>query len=305
MANRLTNAGFLDQAEGWTASAPLTLSIDETVRGDAGRLVLRGAGNASGDAQTATVQPATASRPAVVAGDMVEVHGAVAAFIAGVAATPTVRLVFRDVVASQISAASLDLRAPALTLHGLGRHGLADTFHRFHARLPAPVGAATATIDAAATAPTAGQSIEIALLRPFLDILPAGRADPLPWDPGVHGGADLQLEIWPQVLRPFQRGSGAEPRPDRVEFDTGPGRGASRRTSLDPARRFDGTMRCDAVQRAALEAFHRSDPGDFWFVEPDSGRLCVASFAADGAPRATEARGPTVIMSVGLWLETF
>ena len=305
MANRLTNAGFLAQAEGWTASAPLTLSIDETVRGDAGRLVLRGAGNASGAAQTATVQPATASRPAAAAGEMVEVHGAVAAFVAGAAATPTVRLVFRDGAASQISATSLTLRAPVLTLHGLAQHGLIDTFHRFHARLAAPVGTATATIDAAATAPTLGQSIEIVLLRPFLDILPAGRADPLPWDPGVHAGVDLQLEIWPQVLRPFQRGSGAEPRPDRVEFDAGPGRGASRRTSLDPARRFDGTLRCDTVQRAALEAFHRSDPGDFWFIEPDSGRLCVASFAADGAPRATDARGPTVMMSVGLWLETF
>ena len=62
-------------------------------------------------------------------------------------------------------------------------------------------------------------------------------------------------------------------------------------------------MRCDAVQREALEAFART-AGDFWFVEPDSDRLCVASFAADGAPRMVESRGPTVMMTVALWLET-
>jgi hypothetical protein len=63
-------------------------------------------------------------------------------------------------------------------------------------------------------------------------------------------------------------------------------------------------MRCDAVQRATLEAFHRATPRGFWFVEPDTDRLCVADFADDGAPRLTEAAGPTSILSVALWLET-
>lgn len=303
MSNRLPNAGFLDLAEGWAASAPLALTVDETNHGAPGRMVLRGTGVATADGQTLTVQPLTAMRPEVAVGELIEGRAFVAAFVAGVAVMPEVRLLFRTAGAVEVSALPAPVSAAPLAIHGEGLGGVADTFRRAFLRAVAPATTANATLEVRVTANT-GQAVEILILKPLLDDVPAGRGEPLPWDPGLHEPEDLQLAVWPEILRPFQASAGAEPKPARVEFETDRGRPASRRTDIDPVRRFEGTMRCDQVQRAALEAFARSGAGDFWFVEPDTDRLCVASFAADGAPRMVESRGPTVMMAVGLWLET-
>jgi len=302
MSNRLPNAGFLDLTAGWTASAPLALTVDEDTRGAPGRMVLRATGVATANGQTLTVQPLTAMRPGVNVGDLVEGRAFVAAFVAGAVVVPEVRLIFRTAGAVQVSAVAMAQTPPALATHGAALSGVADTFRRAFLRTAAPATTANATIEVRVTA-NLGQTVEILILKPLLAAVPTGKGDPLPFDPGVQEAADLQLVVWPTLLRPFQRQAGAEPKPGRIEFDADQGRPASRRTAVDPARRFDGVLRCDAVQRAALEAFARG-VGDFWMVEPDSDRLCVAGFAADGAPRMTESRGSTVMMSVGLWLET-
>lgn len=302
MPNRLTNAGFLDEAQGWTSSAALALSVAETGRGAPGRLVLRGVGTATSNGQILVVQPATGSRPAAAPGETVEVSGAIAAFVGGVPATPTARLVFRDAGGSQVGATDLGVVAPAQPQHGVGLAGLRETFHRVFGRALAPASTATATVEHRVTA-NSGQAVEVAVLKPLLDAVPQGRREPLLWDPGEHVETDLQLDVWPGLLKPFQARGGSEPKPSRVEFGSAMDRPVGRRTALDPARRYEGLIRCDPVQRAALEAFART-AGDFWIVEPDSDRLCVGSFAADGAPRMAEARGPTVMMGVALWLET-
>ena len=303
MSNKLPNAGFLDLTAGWTVSAALALTIDETVRGAPGRTVLRAAGVATANGQTLTVQPSTVKRPAVNVGDLIEGRAFVAAFVDGISVTPEVRLIFRTSAAAVISTLQVPVTPSRLTTHGEAIGGVADTFRRAFLRATAPAATATATLDFRVTA-NLGQAVEILILKPLLAAVPVGKGDPLAWDPGAHDAADLQLGVWPVILRPFQTSPGAEPKPFRVEFDADQGRPASRRTAVDPARRFDGLLRCDPVQRAALETFALSDGGDFWMVEPDSDKLCVASFAADGAPRMAESRGPTVMMSVALWLET-
>lgn len=302
MSNRLPNAGLLDLTTGWTASGPLALTVDETNHGAPGRTVLRAAGNATADGQTLTVQPATGDRPEVDVGDLVEGRAYVAAFVAGVAVAPSVRLIFRTAGAVQVSALDMPVQNASLTAHGEAVGGVPATFRRVYLRAVAPATTANATIEVRVTANN-GQAVEILILKPLVGVASSAMTEPLTWDPGVHEAEDLQLGVWPAILKPFQAASGGEPKPARVEFETDRGRPSSRRTDIDPVRRFEGTMRCDAVQREALEAFART-AGDFWFVEPDSDRLCVASFAADGAPRMIESRGPTVMMAVGLWLET-
>jgi len=301
MSQRLINAGFVDLAQGWTASGDLTLSVDETSRGAPGRQVLRGAGNA-GSNGFLTIQPATGSRPTASAGEVIEAQAFIAAHLAGAAVQPSARLVFRDGGGSQIIAHEMPVRPALLSLHGEGVSGLSDTFRRAYLRIAAPGGTATATVEARVSALT-GQAVDLALLKPLVGPVPAGRAEPLLWSPGTHAAEDLQLPSWPALLKPFQARGGAEPLPSRVEFASATDRPVARRTAIDPARRFDGALRCDKVQREILESFART-AADFWIVEPESERLCVASFAADGAPRMIEDRGPTVIMGVGLWLET-
>lgn len=302
MANRLPNAGFLDLTAGWTASAALALAVDEAQRGSPGRMVLRATGVATANGQTLTVQPTTALRPEIDVGELIEGRAFVAAFVAGVAVAPEVRMVFRTAAAVQVEALPVPTAPAPLAVHGEAIGGVSDTFRRAYLRAVVPATSANATIEVRVTA-NLGQAVEVLILKPLLDAVPVGKGDPLPWDPGMHEAEDLQLPVWPNILRPFQAQAGGEPKAGRIEFDADQGRPVSRRTAPDPARRFDGQMRCDAVQRAALEAFAR-EVGDFWMVEPDSGCLCVASFAADGAPRMIESRGPTVMMGVGLWLET-
>ena len=150
----------------------------------------------------------------------------------------------------------------------------------------------------------ANQTVSVLLLKPMVARVPAGRTLPLLWTPGQHNGADLAFASWPDILRPFRAGAGGEVQPGRVEYQAGAGRPKSRRVALDPVRKFMGQVRCDGVERAALEQFWREGAGDFWIVEPDTDRLCIASWSADGAPMMIEQRGLTCMMQVGLWMET-
>ena len=302
MSNGLPNAGFLELTAGWSKSEVLGLAVDESQRGSPGRAALVASGTTSAAGQTVKVWVDASRRPAITSG-MVEVSGCVAAFINGVSVTPQVRVVYRNSIGNQVAVGNVPVRPPVLRQHGEARDGLGDTYWTFWARLAVPAGTATIDVEAVVVTTTPG-AVVIALLKPMLDRVDPARVMPLPWDPGVHADTSLQLGIWPQVLRPFREGSRSEPQPDRVEFQGSSGRPASRKTSLDPVRRFQGSLRCDVVQRSALEEFWREGPGDFWFVEPDTERLCVASRASDGAPRSSGVHGALTQMDVALWLET-
>lgn len=305
MANLLTNAGFLELAAGWTKSTQLALSVDETTRGSAGRAVLIGTGATTAASQQQWVAPATAQRAVVVPGQAVEVSAGVLALVNGVPVAPTVQVLWYDAGGVAVSpTTTLSVQPAQLSAGGEGLAGVRETFRRTQQRVTPPAGAVRAAIRLAVTPGASGSNVILALLKPMIGSIPTGRADPLTWDPGSHTDADLAYLTWPDVLKPFQSGPGSEPVAGRIEFQSGSGRPASRRTAVDPARRFTGVVRCDALQRAALEAFWREGPADFYFVEPDSDRLCVASWAQDGAPRMAENRGPTALMEVGLWVET-
>jgi hypothetical protein len=298
MRNLAPNAGFLDGTEGWAVTNGLTLAVVETGAGAPGRAVLRAAGVA---AATGAVTLSASRRPDATEGQTWSAAVWVVARVGGAVVTPTVTLAFRASGGGSAGTAAAAVRPAELTAQGLGLHGLRQTYPAAFATAVAPTTTASAAIEISVPA-TSGQAVEILLLKPTLGVGPL--VPGWTWDPGDHAAEDLQRPAWPDGLRPFRRGGGAQARPWSLGFEASTGRPMQRVQSVDPARKFEGTMRCDAVQRAALEAFHRETPRGFWFVEPDTDRLCVADFADDGAPRLTEDAGPTSILSVALWLET-
>ena len=304
MANVLPNAGFLELASGWSKSTVLTLAVDESVRGEAGRAVLVGSGTTTSASQIVAINTAPASRGAVTANTLVEAFAHAVAFVNGVATAPRIRLLFFNSGGASTGAYDLTVSPAERSTYGEGLKGIRSTFRRGFLRQIAPVGSVTMGIELSVTPAASGSAVVLALLKPQAAPVPAGRTEPLAWGPGAHVDPGLTLPIWPSILRPFQSQPGGEPFGAVIEFQGDTGRPATRRTALDPARRLAGRIRCDEIQRAALEAFWRDRAGDFFVVEPDSDRLCVASWAADGQPRMSEARGPTVMMDVGLWLET-
>jgi hypothetical protein len=303
MTNRLTNAGALDGVDGWAATAGMTLSKDEMERGSPGRGVIRASGTSSSAGQSFAVTSASAARADVQGVSVVEVYLAAAAFVAGAPVPPFVRLVFFDAGGAVLMAHELTVRRPALASWGVARDGLLDTYYRAWARIERPASAVSAAVEAGGRATGAGQAIEAVLLKPLIAEAPQGSQSPLLWSPGLHSNVDLKRPSWPGALREFGLGAGFEPKPGMIEFDAGPGRPMSRPITADAARKLSGQIRCDVVQRAMLEAFHAT-ARSFWIVEPGSERLCVGSWAADGAPRLSETRGALHIMDVALWLET-
>ena len=306
MATGLWNAGFLQGADHWVTVGGGALAVDETQRGAPGRAVLRASRLAATVGLTAPVEPAAADRVAVSAGEVVE-FSAGALGLLGLAETPVAPrafAVFYDAGGGVLESRSLIVRSPEVAVHGLGLAGVRTSFYAIHQRETAPAGAAKATmrVEALSTAPN--QTVAVLLLKPSVARVPSGRSLPLLWTPGPHDDADLSLAFWPEILRPFRGGAGGEVQPGRVEYQAGGGRPKSRRTALDPVRKFTGQMRCDGIERAVLEQFWREGPADFWIVEPDTDRLCVASWTADGAPTMVEDRGLTFVMQVGLWMET-
>jgi hypothetical protein len=306
MANGLWNAGFLQGSDRWVTVGGGALTVDETLRGAPGRAVLKASRLAATVGLTAPVEPATADRVAVAAGDVVE-FSAGALGLLGVVEAPTAPrawAVFYNAAGATLETRPLVVRPPEVTAHGLGLAGVRASFYGIQQRETAPAGAAKATMRIEAVSTAANQTVAALLLKPMVTKVSASRLLPLPWTPGQHDNADLVFTAWPEILRPFRAGAGGEVQPGRVEYQAGAGRPKSRRLALDPVRKFMGQVRCDGIERAALEQFWREGPGDFWIVEPDTDRLCIASWTADGAPMMVEQRGLTCMMQVGLWMET-
>jgi len=305
MANTLTNAGFLDGTTGWTKTAQLSLSVDDTVRGSPGRAALVATGATTATNQTQTVSVDAAHRAAVTAGVEVEVSLCALATVAGVITPVVATVVWHAAGGGVIASETLSLREPQITRHGVGLKGVRSTWPTARQRLTPPAGAVSADLRLSVTPAASGAAVVIALLKPQIAAVPPGRSEPLSWQPGLHVSEDLQLPAWPHELRSFDLGPDGEPLPSGVEFQgESPGRPAMRRTGLSPARQFAGSVRCDPYERAVLDDFWRTTPGDFWIVEPGSDRLCVARFAVDGQPRLTEDKGEVATVSLNLWLET-
>lgn len=304
MANGLWNAGFLQGTDRW--SSPGTMSVDEKDRGAPGRAVLRASKVMSTSGAGLQVEPAASARAAVSAGEVVELSAGILGLLGAVEtpAAPIAYAVFYDAVGGVIASRPLKVRPPEVATHGLGRAGVRETYYSVRQREVAPAGTVAASLFVEAHSTTANQTVSVLLLKPMVARVPLGRSVPVLWDPGQHSDDDLNFAAWPNILRPFRGGGGGEVQPGRVEYQSGAGRPKSRRVALDPVRKFMGQVRCDGIERAALEEFWREGPGDFWIVEPDTDRLCVASWAADGAPMMMEARGLTCLMQVGLWMET-
>lgn len=303
MINRLTNAGAVDGVDGWAATAGMSLTKDETARGAPGRGVFRASGTSSSAGQSFAVTSASTARADVQGVSVVEVSLATAAFVAGAAVPPFARLIFFDGSGAVLLAHDLIVRRPVLASWGVGRDGLLDTYYRVWSQIERPAAAVSAAIEAGGRASGSGQAIEAVLLKPLIAEAAPGSRRPLQWSPGLHSNVDLQRPSWPGAIREFGVGATFEPKPGLIEFDAGPARPMSRPITADAARKLSGQIRCDVVQRAMLEAFHAT-ARSFWIVEPGSERLCVGSWAADGAPRLSETRGGLHLMDVALWLET-
>jgi hypothetical protein len=240
----------------------------------------------------------------VTAGAAYEVSAAVLAIVDGVAVAPVAVVNWFNAGGSALTPTALTVSIAQILAHGEGRLGVRSAFRSVRQRVVAPAGAVKAEIGISTTPAASGSTVVLGLLKPMVAPVVVARQEPLGFDPGLHDDVDLQLPCWPTELRAFDLGPGGQAQAGVVEFQSGAGRPSRRRTDDDPVRQFTGSIRCDPVERAMLEAFWRDTPGDFWFVEPDSDRLCVASFAADGQPRMTEDKGFVSTVEVGLWLET-
>lgn len=303
MPNLMTNAGFLDGTSGWSVTGPLTVAVDETVRGDPGRAVLVASGATTTTNQTMALAPTTAARPVVVPGQNIELNAYALALVNGGEVTPTARLNLLTAGGAQVQSVTLAPQAAPFAALGLGVMGLRGTFRRLFHQMVVPATAVRAELVVSHAPAASGAAVVLALLKPQLAVRPAGRTEPMSFEPGLHASVDLQRDAWPLDLQPFDLGPGGERQPDRVEFQAGASAPQQRRRASDPVRKFSGQLRCDPVQRATLEAFWRTASA-FWIVEPDSDRLCVGRFAADGAPRMVEDLGVECRMAVDLWLET-
>lgn len=292
--NALKNCGFLDLASGWEATGGV-LSVDESERGAPGRAALTATRATTG---ALMIRTRPSDRAALGGWERYEASAAVAALDGDSAATATVQIEFFNAAGGLIEARSVNVLPPHLTRHGLALAGLRTTYARAFDRAAVPPGAATAGLKAQAHAATS-----LSLVKPMLAQAQPGRSEPLVWDPGPHDGPELNRPRWPSLLRAFAAGPGADPQADRTEFSGQSGRPVMRRTTAAAARKYADAVRCDPVERAVLEAFH-ARVGDFWFVEPDTDRLCLASFAADGAPRLRQDLGETALIDIALWLET-
>lgn len=302
MTNLLPNAAFLDLATGWDAGGADRLTVDETTHGDWGRAALMAEFDDVTTDEVVSIAVRPNLRPRVTPGSEIEVSGAFAAFLGSEAHAPAVRIIFRDDAADEVDAVDIRL-GPPFDLYGTALMGLRQTYWCAMERLIVPADAATADLEVSFEVEAAGD-VTLLMLKPQVCEVPSGRLEPLVWSPGPSENPDLDLEQWPTVLRPLNRDGSSEGRPALVEFLGDAGRPSSRSITADPARSYTFSVWCDPVQRAELERFYRSAPADFWFVEPDSDRLCVAKFASSGAPSLAEHQGHMVRMEGTLWVET-
>lgn len=301
MANLHSNAGFLDGAAGWQITSGMTLAVDETVRGAAGRMALRGTGTSTASAQTRWLSATEAARCNIDGASLVEVDLAAAALVANGNVRPNARLSFYNASGGLVLSYDLPLTRPHLEAWGIALRGLPDTYWRSYGLYVRPGSATRASLEVGVTSTASGQSLEVLLLKPYIGRPSASRRRPV-WGPGAHASEDLNLPNWPSDM-PLLGLEGAQGKAAFIAHDAGTGLAAQRRASADPARKLTTRVRVNTLERDHLETFART-VGRFWITEPDTDKLCLAQFDPEGLPRMADHRGGHQLMEVTMWLET-
>jgi hypothetical protein len=286
--NLVANAGFLRGTTDWIWGSPIAVTARETLQGAKGRAVLYAAGSATaGWSMTSASQLLPAGTT----------HVEVGAGFATPLGTPDFLVQF---MVDAVTPHSLVV-VPAV-FGGGGLQGVAGLsgFATHWAAIAKP---APATMARIAVIKATTSFVECALLRPAIFAHDSAPTQPTRFDPGVMTAqADLNLPVWPASLSAFiVDGSSWSQNAARAGFETDSGVRRDRRLVNRPRRRFDGALRCDALQADTLMAFERAmHDRDFWMVDPVDNTLCRARFTPDGAPRLLAQQGFTATWGVGL-----
>ena len=274
--NQITNAGFVDGTSGWGSSAGTVLSVDETIRGYEGRLVLK-ATKVVANAEGVIINMSDAQAVPVVAGRVLEVFAhyeynrgpsyvAVNFYNAGGA----------FVASETVDRQSLSDQNPRL--------GLSKSYNFAHERITVPATATKARLALYGTATSAGAS-ELMLMKPYLEMLPSVKTKYRCWDPGPSLNIDLSLPVWPADLPHIRADSfNLMPIPTRRGFKGDAGVMITKKLVNVPWYTIQASVRVDQELHAVLDKFFRTAAEPFWFVRPDTLQLCQATWLDDGDP---------------------
>jgi len=274
--NRIRNASFLDGVDSFTAYFGAA-AVDDADFGAPGReafVLTKTGGAGSGAFTTSAPDPELV----VAVDDVIEVG-----FRYGVsrpALAPETFLQILNMAESAVLATiTIPKTAPQKTFPP--RRGIASTYGRAYARIKAThAGRVRVGLQAAAMS----NGDRLAMMRPFLDLNPSSERRSV-WQPGSHTNPDLDLVAFPTDLPPpLAEGFAIEPVPLRKGFSSDDGSKITVRVAGVSRWTASVSWLLNALDRDRLETFWRANHEEFWYVRPDTGDLCVASWAEDGDP---------------------
>lgn len=271
MPNKIKNATGLDGVANWTGAG---LTIDETVAGSPGRAVIKSTG-------------------ASLASAAIALNGATVVYASAHHEHD------RNLAIQWLDAGGAQVGQNLMPLIRFGdfraRRGIPSTFDFSRGAATAPGGATQYRL---ASIGAAGQL----LLQPF-----ASTDGFECWTPGPHDNPDLNLDVWPVTL-PDLRELDSPRSPTRRSFDTDSGIPSGSRIATRGRILLTGEFRLSLEQLDTLEQFHEArnllpESRPFWFVHPDTRRLCRAWFNPDDGDPSVSAGGRDRRVRVGLLLE--
>lgn len=253
MANLIGNATGLDGTAGWFSTGG-AVSVDESIEGARGRIVIKGTGPTM-----------RSDRYAVAAGETLyaSTHHAQGSQIF---------ILFYTAAQGFISSAPLSVIRRGV---GVQRRGLLSSFDYSKGAAVAPPTAALFNLHTE----TAGGAHRF--LQPYASTV--GHAGL--WQPGPHANPDLDYPAWPTDLpQIMDEGLQLDPIPTRKGFSGDTGWEATRRTTRSRRYRMSGQLALTAEERDRLMQFFDEIDGPFWFTRPDTREVCLAQFLAEGEP---------------------
>lgn len=292
--NLLTNAGFLDGTDGWTFTGS-TLAVDETVYGRAGRVALVGSSTSAAPNENAVLRTDSSHRVAVTAGVEVEAFGAFWASHG----TPALKLFWFTSGGSLIT--NDQVTTQQVVTHAPKRGRTWSMCRAWDVKTPPPT-AAFAELRLLSTIPSSGTNYKLVLMKPFIGA-PRDEGFASLWDPGVMANDDLAaVDFWPSELPFFLSGSQSKPFANRSSFGSDSNIPATSLMYETTQFEFRGKLKLTQDQYDVLDDFYDGGSSRFWVVQPDTEKLCYASWLADGRPTITDNEGPTFAVDVGLKL---
>ena len=289
--NQLVNAGFQDGVTGWIGSGGTVLSVDDSVLGYEGRLVLKASKNVANAENISSISHPDYSVE-VEAGETLEVF-AHHAFTRGLSYLRANFYVTKNGVllpSVPITLVSQKKIEPKL--------GLSQSFDFSHSRIVVPDTATYVRLSLMGTASSAGVG-DLLLMKPYLEVLPSHKAKYRCWDPGPSINPDLNIPHWPSELPHIKADNFAiEPIPTRRGFVTDSGVEISQKLVNVPWYRAQVTVAVNQETQTILDQFFRNTD-EFWFIRPDTLQLCQATWLANGEP-AYSGLGPDRVATVSL-----